>query len=300
MLTINTFKPNNYCKNKISFGTMEREVTDPEFRRLDDFSNIKWRNNTYLFRKDLAWGIVANHIAKDGKPKRIYCYACSDGSEPYSIAIALIYKLGFDKAQKYFPIIARDKDEFVIEKAKSGNIKLKKSDLFVLKVFEKITKMKFLDNAAAQKSPEEYSLSKELKSCVDFGLGDLLKDKDSLEYDNAVIFFRNVWPYLSKQEQVSLVKTFKNNFTKDSSLIIGDFDFDNNAHDNYFQMFPEEIVDFGLWQVKPRIFQTHDIDFENLNPKDNLKILRHMFTEKYCQMINLIFKNYRIRNRNQP
>ena len=299
MLSISPLKTNNYCKNKISFGTMEREVIDPNFRRLDDFSNIKWRNNTYLFRNDLEWRIVTNHITKNNTPRKIYCYACSDGSEPYSIAIALICKLGFDKAQKYFPIIARDRDEFVIEKAKSGNIKLKKNDIFLLKFIEKLKKTEFLDKGAADASSDEYPVSKALKSCVDFDLGDLLKDKDSLEYDNAVIFFRNVWPYLSKDEQVSLVKTFKKKFSKDSSLVIGGFDFNNFAHDEYFQMFPEGIIDYGLWQVKPRIFQTHDIDFENPDFKDNIKILKHMFTEKYCKLINMIYNNHRVRNRNK-
>ncbi len=110
-----------YPKRSVSFGSIERTVYKNHHK------DVLYKNNSFLLRKDLEWNMLAKHIIKEN-PKNIYCYACSDGSEPYSIAISLISKLGYENAQKYFPIIARDIDLDIINKASTGAIYITKKD----------------------------------------------------------------------------------------------------------------------------------------------------------------------------
>ena len=58
----------------------------------------------------------------------IYDYACSSGHEAYSIVMQFISKLGVQKAEKFFPVIAKDYDEFVINMAKTGKFDLDPSE----------------------------------------------------------------------------------------------------------------------------------------------------------------------------
>ena len=76
----------------------------------------------------MNWRMLANYITSKATPPKILCYACSDGSEPYSIALSLINRLGYTEAQKHFPIIAKDIDETMIKRAKSGFISLEQID----------------------------------------------------------------------------------------------------------------------------------------------------------------------------
>ncbi len=288
MLSVSSL--NNYQKG-ISFGTIERKIIDSKFKRLDNLSNIKMKNNSYFFREDLPWNNVINHIIKGNKARKLYCYACSDGSEPYSIAILLISKLGYDKAQKYFPIIARDIDPFVINKAKSGYIDFLYDDFEKINKYQDKAKMIFFEPNCG-KYPIEYKVCDNLKKCVNFELGNILKDKDTLDYDGSIIFFRNVWPYLKKAKQLSLINTFKNKFSKETSLVIGDFDINTNACDEYFQIFPNKIINRGLWQVKPKIFQINNIKKNKNLFADKLRILIHnLTTETYCRVINKFYQN---------
>ena len=92
--------------------------------------NILHRNTTNFFRQDLNWDDFTDCIIKKYKNQEkanVYCYACSDGSEPYSLAMMLIAKIG-KEAQKFFPIIARDRDDFYLESAKAGKVLLTNYD----------------------------------------------------------------------------------------------------------------------------------------------------------------------------
>ena len=207
-------------KNNIAFRSLEREVFEGK--------KIKYRNNTYFFRSDLNWSRVIDNITEGDIPKKIYCYACSDGSEPYSIAIGLISKLGWEKAQKYFPIIAGDIDEEMVNTAKKGELKLRKEDIIKIKRYEKKSGIKFLKKYYAN-GEDNFSftgvLSDELKSCVDFKVRDICQEANDIDYKNSVIFFRNALPYLSKQNRDMLLATFARNLNDTTAIVVGAFDF---------------------------------------------------------------------------
>ena len=246
------------CYNTVSFGTMEREVYN------DSKNKINYRNNTNLFRADINWRSMANYIAEGDKPKKIYCYACSDGSEPYTIAISLISKLGWDEAQKYFPIIAKDIDPYPIQKAKSGFINLTHSDIIEMMNNQKRPLTDFFiykKNTAFVRNYDTYKVTDSLRNCVNFEVGNLLNDAKSLDYDNSIIFFRNVWPYLSQKERNNLMKTFSENFKENTSMVAGAFDENPDKDDILIWTdFEYEMQTHGLYRTRNRIYCKLDIN----------------------------------------
>ena len=63
-------------------------------------------NSTSFFRRDIDWKSIGSTFDSQfpkGKVN-IYDFACSDGSEAYSLIITLIEQLGEKKAQRFFPI----------------------------------------------------------------------------------------------------------------------------------------------------------------------------------------------------
>ena len=247
---------NKYPK-AVSFGSLEREVFEDKER-----TKIKHRNNTNLFRNDINWNRVTKFITSGNKPKKIYCYACSDGSEPYTIAIMLISKLGWDGAKKYFPIIAKDIDPYAIHRAKSGYIKLMPTDIIAMMEHQKAPLSDFFIFKRNCHIPNwkysTFKVSDKLRQCVYFEKGDILTDIGSLNYDNAIIFFRNVWPYLNEEQQDKLMSSFAKNFKENSAVIVGGFDED--PKENYFLYtdFEKKMKKHGLYNTKPRTYQKYN------------------------------------------
>ena len=214
-------KTSNIVNKTLSFGSTYTSYKNEEYGRL--VGNI-----TEMFRDDLNWETLTDHISHDEKPKKIYCYACSDGSEPYSIAMALITKLGFDKAKKYFPIIARDVDENVIETAQKGLIEFNRYDLKRMKD-NNVKPLDFFDyRCSYYKKPCKmgiYKVKEDLKKCVNFNVGDIIKDSKIINFEDAVILFRNVWIYIPEVLQKKLVSVFNQRFKNTTSIVVGAIDF---------------------------------------------------------------------------
>ena len=82
---------------------------------------------TSLFRYDLNWHRIFN-ILYEEKPQKIYSIGSSDGSEPYSIVMGLIEKFGIKKAQKFFPIFARDADSLNVLQCAGGKFDILTKD----------------------------------------------------------------------------------------------------------------------------------------------------------------------------
>ena len=286
-ISLNTINNYNHQKRAV-FGSMEREVFKDKEKNV-----VQYRNTTLLLRPDLNWDILIKHITKDKTPKKIYCYACSDGSEAYSIAMHLIAKLGWKKAQKYFPIIAKDIDDYALKKAKCGYIDLSVTDVLGLNEIQDSSKIKFMYVTKPAMRYDEYSVfrvDEKLKKCIEFSRGDLCDDARFLNYDNSVIFFRNVWPYLSKDRINYLLKVFSQNFKNSTSLVIGGYDVDNPEFDRILDnSFKDLLFLNNLWQVKPMIYKAHNLkNHDIVNPGKILKILANFASEKYYYVIELL------------
>ena len=145
---------------------------------------------TSLFRNDLDFEGLANYISKNFANKdkvNIKCLAGSDGSEAYSMAIALTENA--DEKQKYFPILSLDRDETVINSAKEGRINLCRADEIKAKQEAKSGKEYFINkqdkvyikNDLLDKDLyNSYEVIPELREKVKFQKGDLLKEIQDL------------------------------------------------------------------------------------------------------------------------
>ena len=240
----------NINKN-ISFGTYYNTVYAGKT------DNVLYRNDTMLFRSDINWNTLTEHITQDNSPKKIYCYACSDGSEPYSLAIMMINKLGYNNAKQYFPIIAKDIDENVISMAKNDDILLERADLHKLSRYQPQTGLQYITPFKNMgRGVHKCKVNKLLSDCILFEKGDLLKDIDSLNMNNSVLMFRNAWPYLPFLAEFDLMKILSKKFTHSSSLIIGDYD-RHTLCCNSLRI--NMLKDYGFEEVKPLIFQKKKI-----------------------------------------
>ena len=214
--------------------------------------NVKYRNTTYLYRGDINWHDLRNYLAwkyKGTDKVNVYCYACSDGSEPYTLAMELDNYLG-ENAKKFFPIMAKDIDEYIINQAKSGVINLYREELFNVHKQTNFGMDKYLTrikNAPLKGGGKRlYKINDNIKPLVEFEQADMTKDIENIKPDNSVILMRNVWPYI-KNPDIFARKLYKI-MGKNSVLVIGGFDKLNRETIN-------KMVKLGLKQKDNLIFE---------------------------------------------
>ena len=251
LTTPRIYNINKRVNNNVSFGTVNKTECDPKHK------NILYKNNTIFFRDDINWGMLINYLLKNESINKIHCYACSDGSEPYSIAMALISELGYEKAQKYFPIVARDIDKALIDKANTGVITVTKKDMQNIERYQKKSDIAFFDKKSYPTEDGKICrVSDELRKCVDFGLGNLVVDSAYADYDNSAVFFRNVWPYLSEKEIKILMTNLSGALKDNSMLIMGEYDINKFAVDNDDRYYFEDLAwKYGCYETRPLIYR---------------------------------------------
>ena len=292
------FSPNY---NNISFGSVMRTVYNN-----NNTENIKYRNNTSMFRIDLDWNLVIDKIVEGEMPRKIYCYACSDGSEPYSIAIGLISKLGWNKAQKYFPIIAKDVDEKMINLAKTGKINLSEIDTDKIKTYQEEADVKFFESISPKYNEDEFGfigkISDKLRECVQFDVGDICDDARDFDYNNTVIFFRNAMPYLPKEKRDMLLATFARNLNDKTAIVIGEYDKTVlkaplwTVQNNTFGLFqPAECFYQGARLKNMRKFRLTCLDYDYILP-----LFKYSAEQKEKEILeNNKFNKFEITNNNR-
>jgi len=237
---------NNYPYNNPSFGYYSREIKDKD--------KIKNSNFTLFFRDDLDWNKFIEHIDKKYKNidrVNIYNYASSIGSEAYTMAMLLLENNG-EKADKYFPVIAKDRDPYVIDIVQSGLISIhldeeKNINNNTDKKFEKYftvdrnVRFSYDKDKATELNAKVNNI---LKNRVRFECADITRDYKSIKKDNSIVMCRNFWPYLEDNDtRRRLVKNLYNQLGNNSLLIIGKFD------NKYFPI-NEELLDAGFKQVE--------------------------------------------------
>lgn len=198
-----------------------------------------------LFRKDIDWLNLAEIIENNFKNidrVNIYSLACSNGAEPYSLAIAL--NETSKNLDKYNPIIAIDKDPIIIDIAQKGRINISKKEK---ENFENIVKPKqeyFIDKGPRTiiiDEPDEiftgitesYKVIPKIRNMIKFEVGDMLQKLLEInDNGNSVILCRNVMPYLTPAYQFNIFNVLLNNIKPNSLIILGDFDKETLLYNN--------------------------------------------------------------------
>lgn len=226
-MNIQCIKQHQKYNSQIYFKSNNRTVT----------SNGKflYKNASGFFRQDLNWNNLVEHLSEKYKQYNkvtIYCYACSEGAEPFSMAMLLIEKLGKEKAQKFFPIIASDIDSKILENPKKGILKLSAADIKNMdkflgnnhKKYVEYTERDYMFKHDSELEDEvcEGRIKPILENKVIFKNADILKDIDNINTNNNIIMCRNMWGYIGeKAEWDMLAKKIANKTDNNSLCIVG-------------------------------------------------------------------------------
>lgn len=213
------------CNSRPTFKSWEREVICPR-------KGVINRNNTYFFRETDFFPKLTKMLAEKlyYVPKvNVYCFGCSDGSEPFTFAMSMLAAEGDSYSQKFFPIKARDIDPIAIEKAKNNDYKI---NLYEKNAINKYTDGMYnrfihqpFENPVDENELFKVFVKKELYNNVDFKVGDIFEDYKKIEPKNSVVLARNFWPYIEgSKKREELIKGLYNQLDYGSYLVIGDFD----------------------------------------------------------------------------
>ena len=139
----------------------QKVVVKPFYDKSCDFLGYEYgrilvSNSTSFFRRDLPWGYLGQRLDElfpNDEHVNVFNFACSDGSEPYSLAICLIEQLGEERAKRFFPINASDIDENILPDKKKPKIKATKEDIKEInEITNNTLKNIFMLNITAKKS----------------------------------------------------------------------------------------------------------------------------------------------------
>ncbi len=235
----NNYKQNFTSTNRtVYFDRLDGRYSLPDYSPYcDNFSDdndstkMVYSNRTYFLRSDLSWDTLGNYLNRQFSSDKVnvYNFACSDGSETYSLMLSLINNLGEEGAQRFFPIHASDIDPQIIEEAKKGN--LKATDYDYKKIVEIIPKPKTINDYFEVEKingnndfcyvlhPKEVLTKNVIFECksIEEGL-------DEVEKSNSLLLVRNFWRYLSAQELAQASMKLRKSIDKTSRILIGEFD----------------------------------------------------------------------------
>lgn len=184
-------------------------------------NQVVHRNTTQLFRDDIVWKDFAKLMEEnfsDSDKVNIHCMACSDGSEPYSLAASLMSNV--NEPEKFFPIHASDYDEEIIDTAQKSEYAITNIERSAMR---KHTNGRW-DNYFENDGPNCIKPKENLKSAVNFKVSNALDEADSIDYGTNVIMCRNFFPYLSAEDKNTLINIIREKMDDKSLLVIGSYD----------------------------------------------------------------------------
>lgn len=233
------YKINNYSQNSYSpkFTSIYRDVYAGK--------NIKHRNVSWMFRPSLYecknFYRYISDTFKDVKKVNVYNYACSLGYEAYSFILGM-FSCREIHPEKFFPIVAKDYDEIIIENAEKHLIPLDDNEINQIgKILDKKYPISdFLDLFNKNSSYESYldklvaegstlgAAEKKLTDNVRFSVADLRTDYKNIEHHNSIVLATNFWPYMLDEDRYSLAKNLSEQMEQNSYIKIDTFD--NGPH----------------------------------------------------------------------
>lgn len=226
-----------------ALNPLNMSLTSPTFGMFmntikDDEGYVVYRNDTAIFRDDLDFNRMAKFLDRKyaSVPQvNVVAHACSDGEEIFSVLSILKHKLGA-RYKKFTPVVAKDIDENALEKAKSGICYFtydeyeNASKYLQDNIFDYFDRYRQYDESVYKRRGKEhiyfgvnYKVCDEILNNIKFEKGDILEDAPKMNLKNTVLFARNFWPYL-KKEQIEELAGVLSKADKSFTLVIGDYD----------------------------------------------------------------------------
>ncbi|MGM0413798.1 MAG: CheR family methyltransferase [Bacillota bacterium] len=184
----------------------------------DAYLNHFTINTSEFFRNPKSFDylkgeVLPNLINKNNRKIKIWSAPCSNGSEPYTIAI-ILNELGISESN--FEILASDLDKEILQTAKNGQY----SSNSLKNVPDNIMD-KYFNPVPGEK--DLYQLAKKIKRKVKFEKKDLINDSYSSGWD--LILSRNFFIYLTKEQKDILTEKFTKNLKNEGYLFLGNTEF---------------------------------------------------------------------------
>ncbi len=186
---------------------------DDESEKLKEALTV---NVTELFRNPEAFetfykvGLPELFKTKgDNMTIKVWSAGCSNGEEPYSIAIMLLEFLGYRATKYNISILGTDIDDDSLRIAGSGVYKPKQLD----KISKERLDRFFIDQG------DEYVVSDEIRNIVHFKHHDIISGPRMYGFD--IIFCRNVTIYFDKSLQEELYMKFYDSLNEGGYFLMG-------------------------------------------------------------------------------
>jgi len=175
-------------------------------------------NETFFFRDETPFKVfqeksfpLIQEWAKTRKIK-IWSAACSTGQEPYSIAMLLEKKFGFNEQVQY-EIHASDISHEVIQRAKEGIY----TTLEVTRGLSEEFRNKFFTEISRNK----WEIKDYLKTHIDYFQQNLCDDRDNFKGPYDIVFLRNVLIYFDQDTKNKVLQKIAKTMNSDGFLFLG-------------------------------------------------------------------------------
>lgn len=191
---------------------LELLKTDKDFKKefLDHFTI----NTSEFFRNPKNFNYLKEEVFPElfehNNKVKIWSAACSNGSEPYTLAI-MLNELGINSRR--FEILATDIDRQILKTAKKGiynENSVKKTEPDIL-------------NKYFTEQNDRYVLDPKIKNKVSFKQHNLLTDSYRSNWN--LILCRNVFIYFTKETKKKITQKLSNALIKDGFLFLGNTEY---------------------------------------------------------------------------
>jgi chemotaxis protein methyltransferase CheR len=139
----------------------------------------------------------------------VWSAGCSSGEEPYSLAIALLRAKRRHRIPTSFHVLATDVDKVILARAKTG-------------IYSRESLKNLAEEDIKEFFREEekgYSISSEVRECVTFRTGDVLKYNPGAM--QSLIVCRNLLIYFARENQEKIISGFSRNLFDGGYLMLG-------------------------------------------------------------------------------
>ncbi len=214
--------------SRVAFGSTRRGYI---------YNDKKYVNcYTVFFRNDLNWKKFVKYVDSNFKNKRqvnVINGACSDGTESYSLAIALKENLPEKSSSKFLPIKAFDYDKEVIKAAQSGLILMSDAEMGVVKLstpndhiyFEDTDEVLDIEDDCMAQYKSTKRVNEDLRKNIIFEQKDMFEVLENLEDDsNSIVLFRNAIGHLGDAYANKFATLASEKLKSGSLVVIGNFD----------------------------------------------------------------------------
>lgn len=210
--------PVNFSHNtRPAFGTCSRGYVN---------AGKKVVTYTTAYRPDLQWLGFAELLGKsfpNARKVHTHVLACSDGSEPFSLAIAL-RKVLRDAADKFLPIKASDLDKEVLKPAMNGKWNMLPDEADCLRDYLTTAQTPVeIANDFYAPNTGTYGLGAFLKKSINFKCSPISNELPAITKPDTVVLCRNVLPHLTPEDYREVVQTLPK-AKNGNFFVIGGFD----------------------------------------------------------------------------